>query len=113
MFCYGRKIFFMEQTAQYNISDFSPHLFWDVDRSNMDWEKNARFIIERTLEYGLLQDWNLLRNYYGLERIGAVALNIRYLDPKTLAFVSVVTGLPKEKFRCYSSEPSRPEHWVY
>ena len=35
---------------------FSPNLFWDVDASTIDMDKNKRFIIQRVLEYGIRSD---------------------------------------------------------
>jgi len=40
--------------------DFSDHLFWDVDKTQLDIDVSAAFVIERVLEYGLMKDWNLL-----------------------------------------------------
>ena len=47
----------MSEQHLYRISDFSPHLFWDVDRSKLDFEAHAAQIIKGTLEYGLMKDW--------------------------------------------------------
>ena len=31
---------------EYKISDLSKHLFWDVGKSKMDWERSSTYIIE-------------------------------------------------------------------
>jgi len=96
---------------QVNISDFSPHLFWEVNAGNLDWEKNKAQIIQRVVEYGLIRDWNILKEYYGLERIGEVCRDLRSLDAKSVNFISILTGIPKESFRCYILKQSIPPHW--
>lgn len=44
------------------INQFSSHLFWDIDRDKLDWNKHRMYIVERVLEYGVLSDWKLLRS---------------------------------------------------
>ncbi len=45
------------------INDFSKHLFWDVDLTDFDFEKHNKFLAQRVIEYGKMNDWNLLKNY--------------------------------------------------
>ncbi|MFT5385977.1 MAG: hypothetical protein ACI81W_003389, partial [Saprospiraceae bacterium] len=40
----------------FKISDLSSYLFWDVDKSKLDFEKSSVFLTERVLEYGLMKD---------------------------------------------------------
>ena len=68
------------------INMFSAHLFWDVRKEDVDFDEHAQYIIKRVLEYGLLEDWNLIRQYY---------------------------GLPKEQFRCYIWKQSNIQHWNF
>ena len=95
------------------IVQFSQHLFWDVDRSRLDMEKNRDYIIKRVLEYGLINDWRLLQEYYGLDKIAEVSKSFRELDKKALSFISVLSKTPIEKFRCYNSQQSIPQHWNF
>ncbi len=37
--------------------ELSKTLFWDTDIKKIDYEKNARLLIERLLMRGLLNDW--------------------------------------------------------
>ena len=64
---------------------FSKHLFWDIDPENLDYEKNAAFVIKNVLLYGLYSDWKTISGYYGLARIMDVALKMRNLDLKTVS----------------------------
>lgn len=93
------------------IADFSQHLFWDVDLSLFDLEKHKVFLIHRVLEYGLIEDWNLIKELYGMEAIKEVALNVRTLDAVTLAFVSNLFGIDKTEFRCYKHRQLYPTYW--
>ena len=82
------------------INMFSAHLFWDVRKEDVDFDEHAQYIIKRVLEYGLLEDWNLIRQYYGLSKIVEVAKELRDLEPRALAYISAVSKTPKEQFRC-------------
>ena len=43
------------------ITRFSTYLFWDVNKDDLDMEKHSQYIIKRVLEYGMLQDWNIVK----------------------------------------------------
>jgi hypothetical protein len=101
----------MEAEKQYQISDLSAALFWDVDRSKLSWEQDASLLVERVLQFGRLQDWKILRNQLGIKKIGALAKQLRSLDPPSLSFISFVTGIPQEHFRCYIERQSNPTLW--
>ena len=95
------------------INSFSDYLFWDVDRDSIDLEVNASYVVSRVLELGQLNDWNLLVSRYGLQKIAQIAQNLRTLEPKALSFISAISSLPKESFRCFTTKPSTPTHWNY
>ena len=101
----------MEEKSGYSISDFSPHLFWDVDPSKLDLERSAAYIVEKVLEYGLMEDWVLLKKIYGLERIKVISLQIRSLDNVTLSFVSTIFKIEKNKFRCFKNSQLATNFW--
>ncbi|TAK35719.1 MAG: hypothetical protein EPO28_14315 [Saprospiraceae bacterium] len=88
-------------------------IFWDTDYSRIDWEKKARYVIARVLMYGTVSDWNVIKAFYGLERIKEEMLKERSLDKKTLSFLSCIFELPKEKFRCYTEPQPYPPHWNF
>jgi hypothetical protein len=95
------------------VEDFSASLFWDIDKTQLDFEKNRRFVIERTLTHGTLSDWFLIKSYYGKNMIKKESLQMRYLDKQTLSFCSAYFKQPIEKFRCYILKQSNPSHWDY
>ena len=43
------------------IKDLSQHLFWDVNKTTIDFEKHKAYIIKQVLEYGLIGDWKLIQ----------------------------------------------------
>ncbi len=92
--------------GKYDISDLSAHLFWDVDRSKLSFEKSSQYLIERVAYLGDLNDWLMIRNVYGEQKIKQVILNMRYLDDKSLHFYSLVFSIPKVSFRCYKQKQS-------
>src|SRR5512133_549668 len=95
------------------ISLLSPHLFWDVDVITIYPHLHKEFIISRVMGYGTLSDWQVIRKHIGLEEIGVIAKSIRDLDPKSCSFLSLMTNIPLEQFRCYTSKQSNPPHWNF
>lgn len=98
---------------RFSISDLSGHLFWDVDYNELSFEKSKKLIIHRVLEFGLMQDWKIIKEIYGLETIKTVALGLRNLDEVTLSFLATLFHLEKENFRCYTPKTSMPSSWNY
>lgn len=95
------------------ISELSGHLFWDVDRSQLRFEEHQRFIVQRILEYGLLNDWLLLRKSMSIDEIASVSKELRSLDDISLNFISKLSGQVKEDFRCYTIRPSQNKLWPF
>lgn len=92
------------------IKDFSKYLFWDTKYNKVDLNKHSSYIVSRVLEYGTLDDWKYIKDYYGLETIVEIARKLRTLDKKALAFISALANIPKENFRCYTIRQSMPQH---
>lgn len=95
------------------ITQFSTYLFWDVNKDDLDMEEHSQYIIKRVIEYGMLNDWNIIKKYYGLERIIEIAKTFRDLEPRALAYLSAISQTPKEQFRCYTYQQSSPQHWNF
>ncbi len=93
------------------IHHFSKHLFWDLNRANLDFKKHKSYIIKQVLEYGLIDDWSLIKKIYGIKQIAKVSKTFRELDKKALSFVSFLSKTPIEEFRCYNYQQSIPQHW--
>ena len=95
------------------ILSLSKHLFWDVDPNKLDVERNKKLVIRRVLDYGTMSDWELIYNRYGIDEIARIAQSIKDLDFKSASFVSLLSGIPKEKFSCYITKQLTQRHWVY
>ena len=90
--------------------NLSKTLFWDANVSNINFETDATYIIERVLERGNTNEWQAVKSYYGLEKIKDVAKNLRYLSKKTLHFCSVYFDEPVDNFRSWQNQMQMPEH---
>ncbi|WP_262148257.1 DUF6922 domain-containing protein [Chryseobacterium foetidum] len=97
--------------SEITTKDFSPHLFWDVDLATFDLEKHNVHMIQKVLEYGKMSDWNLLKSFYGLDKIKEVSLNLRSLDAVTLSFLSTIFNIDKTEFRCYRHRQLVQNYW--
>ena len=93
------------------INNFSKYLFWDVDLKTFDLDKHKVQMIQKVLELGQIEDWKLLKTYYGLETIKEVSLNLRSLDVVTLSFLSTIFNIDKTEFRCYKHKQLVQNVW--
>jgi len=101
------------KTDNKKISLLSSHLFWDVDRDAVNWEEDASFLVQRILEYGKDEDWQLLKQTYGIAKIAKIATKLRSLDDISLHFIATISNTPLEKFRCYKNKQLHPHFSGY
>lgn len=92
-------------------NNFSTSLFWDIDLNDFDFTKHKNFFICRVLEYGHLNDWQLIKKIYTSDEIINAVLNARSLDVISLAYVSAYYKLDKTEFRCYKHRQLFPNSW--
>lgn len=95
------------------IDKFSSYLFWDVDKSTLNMEEHASYIIKRVLEYGQLSDWNRIKEYYTLPVIVSYVKQFRELEPRALTYISAISNIPIQQFRCYTMRQLSPKHWNF
>ncbi len=79
--------------------------------SQADMDKAPAQIIQRVLEYGEMNDWRLILDYYGLDRIVEVCKQSRTLDPVCLSYTCCISDPKKEDYRCYHTRQSSPTLW--
>ena len=91
------------------LDQLSVPLLWDVDRSSIDLQTNAAFLIIRVMERGTRKEVRTIWSYYGAARIKDVLTTASSLSPKTIAFFANQFGLKKEAFRAYQ----RTSHWIH
>lgn len=89
----------------------SSHLFWDVDVNSIEFDKHKAYIVQRVLEYGFIDDWNKLKAAMGIDDIVATCKQLRTLEPKALAFISLISKTPITEFRCYTTRQLNPTLW--
>lgn len=61
-------------------------LFWDIDLDALDPERNKRFIIERILARGDVDDVRWAKSHYGDEDLKETLIASKSLDRKSLSF---------------------------
>lgn len=93
------------------IAQFTPSLFWDVDRETLDINKSKSLIVQRVLERGHDHDWELLKACYTIPEIVLTARKLRSLEPTAVAFVSCIGKVKREEFRCFMWKQSVLAHW--
>lgn len=99
----------MESVAQ----TFSKNLFWDADPKELDLRRNMRYIVQRVLERGTVDDIHSVFTAYGLPNVISTAKTLRSLEPRALSFIACLANEPKENFRCYTTKQSSQAHWIY
>ncbi len=81
-------------------------IFGGINFQDIDYKKNTRFVIERVINKGDLQDFRELLKYYGFNRVKEDIKQIRSMDKLTFNFCQSFFKIEKEDFRCYNLEPS-------
>jgi hypothetical protein len=95
------------------LNKLSKHIFWDADINTIDVEKNAVFIMQRVIQYGLLKDWQIIKSEMGIDKIKKYAVQIPSIDPISLSFLSNLLNIDKSQFKCYKSRQLNPNFWSY
>lgn len=88
-------------------------LFWDTDYERLDWDKHAKYIIERVLHRGTWQEFKDMLAYYGREKITEVVKRLRYIDDRVMHFCKVYFNIALNEMRCHTIKQSKMTHWNY
>jgi len=64
---------------------FRESLFWDTNPENIDFDKNAQYVIERIADFGRDDEVRWLWNYYSKDIMNKVVARSRSLKPETKA----------------------------
>jgi hypothetical protein len=95
------------------LENLSNRLFWDVDPSSLDWERDMQLIITRVVERGTVAEWKTILRKYGLNKIVATAKKIRSMDLMAVNFLAQISDTPITEFLCYNTRQFNHQHWVY
>ncbi|HUW92488.1 MAG TPA: hypothetical protein VMV74_04950 [Bacteroidales bacterium] len=86
--------------------------FWDIDITSGK-VISKRLVIERIFNFGTIAEIAFVIRYYGKEEVEKILLNLNFIDPKTLNFVSKYFNRSKKEFRCFTRRQLIPQHWDY
>jgi len=81
---------------------FRQNLFWDTPIKNIDLKKNRRYVVERVVTRGFLEDLYILINLYSKEEIREALKKSKELDPKTIHFCNHYFEIPKSEMHVSS-----------
>lgn len=70
------------------IGKLSPQLFWDVDSSTIDLQRNAPWLISRVVQRGTWEDWLLVSQFYGKKAIHEYLPGLK-VDKKSAHFLTI------------------------
>ncbi len=101
------------ETNKEIILELSNTLFWDVDIATIQYDKHAPFVIERVLSMGTLDDFKIIKAYYGKPKLKRIVKTLRYMDDRVLHFCSAYFNIPISDFRCYTTKQLNQTHWNY
>lgn len=96
-------IYYVLEMSEF-VKSLSQRLFWDVDPETIDDHAHCRYVIQRVLERGTLEDIRATVAHYTMPFLIAEAQQIRSLDPVTLAFAACLGNVKEETFRCCTSK---------
>jgi hypothetical protein len=93
--------------------EVNTRVFWDVNATELDYDKRSRFVIERVFERGDVCDVRNIRRYYGDELILKTLKSSNWLDEKTVYLASSIFRCPLNEFKCFLLNASTQEPWIY
>jgi hypothetical protein len=91
----------------------SKQAFWDVDMEMIDYDKNARYVVEKVIERGKSKDLDNLLDYYGFEKVGKLALQANWLSDMSINFCCTLFKVKPTDFKCYEKKQLNRQHWDF
>ncbi len=88
----------------------SKQAFWDVDMDKIDFEKNARYVVEKVIERGKAEDFDSLLKFYGFDRVGELALQALWLSDISINFCCVLFNVKPTDFKYYEKKQLNRAH---
>ncbi|MGN6530995.1 MAG: DUF6922 domain-containing protein [Ginsengibacter sp.] len=90
------------------IIHLSKQAFWDVDMDQLDYEKNADYIISKVFDNGSLQDVLETIAWYGDNKVAEALKKAPYLKEITMIFASKFFNIPPSSFKCFTTKQYHP-----
>ena len=91
----------------------SKQAFWDVDMEKIDYQKNARHVVEKVIERGTEQDFINILNYYGFNKVKELSLQALWLSDISINFCCTLFKVKPTDFKCYEKKQSNQQHWSF
>ncbi|QKJ29355.1 hypothetical protein HQ865_06150 [Mucilaginibacter mali] len=91
----------------------SKQAFWDVDMDKIDYEKNARHVVEKVIERGTNDDFISILKFYGFEHVKQLALQALWLSDISISFCCALFKVKPTDFKCYEKKQSNRLHWDF
>ncbi|MEO8711285.1 MAG: hypothetical protein ABI405_04130 [Parafilimonas sp.] len=63
-----------------------PHLLWEYDVENFNWQRSYKIVIERVVQRGWLDEWKEIYKFYGPDKILETVEWSRQLDKRDKDF---------------------------
>lgn len=92
----------LDNKIKSGIYPFNPNLFWDCNPDLIDFKKNQRYVIERVLTRGFIEDFYILLKIYTPDEIRNALRKSKELDPKTINFCSTFFNISKSEMNVSS-----------
>ena len=99
--------------AQKHNPVFNRRIFWDISFDTLDYDKRARFVIERVFERGDVEDIRQCRRYYGDELIKEILTTAKWLMKETVYFASAIPDDNLPDYKRYNAAQLNPQLWSY
>ncbi|WPV00355.1 hypothetical protein SNE26_01070 [Mucilaginibacter sp. cycad4] len=91
----------------------SKQAFWDVDMDSIDYQKHARYVIEKVVDRGSFDDFIEMRKFYGDKKIRKEIVNAKWIGDKEIYFCCAIFNLEPNDFKCFIKKQLNPQLWVY
>jgi hypothetical protein len=91
----------------------SKQAFWDVDMNSIDYEKHARYIVEKVVERGKWDDFVSLIRFYGYNEVKNLALQASWLSDISINFCCKAFHVKPTDFKCYEKKQLNRQHWNF
>jgi hypothetical protein len=103
---------YFDDFKEFPHAKLNPHLLWEYDLSNFDFNKMRHIVIHRVVERGWPEDWYFILNRYGVEEVKTTIKNLTYLNDKDMIFVSHQFSIPLTSMKCYEKKLLANQHWI-
>ncbi len=93
--------------------NIAQRLFWDVDASSIDYDRDSLLVMERVLNFGNWEDVTAIIRYYGRAKMKEEVVKMADLKKDVLSFLCVLLQLSPQDFTCYNRRQFQPHYWHY